>query len=99
MMLERAHQARYPRPPHLTPYEYAVRLAPHLTGEQEPLDGLTQAFVEARYSHRNFQSEEVSPLRRLLKRLRTRLGEQKVGPDTGTGAAVLGGHAYTTSRP
>ena len=72
-MLRHAANAGRPRSPDQTPYEYAARLRPHVTDEQEALEGLTQAFVEARYSKRDFQQQELSPLRRLLARLRLAL--------------------------
>jgi hypothetical protein len=76
VMLERARQVGHPRSPSQSPYEYAVRLAPNVTGEEEALTGLTQAFVEARYGQRDFGSEEIHFLRRLLSRLRRRLRKQ-----------------------
>lgn len=76
VMLERARQVGHPRSPSQSPYEYAVRLAPNVTGEEEALTGLTQAFVEARYSQRDFESEEIHFLRRLWNRLRRRLRKQ-----------------------
>jgi hypothetical protein len=76
VMLERARRVGHARVPSQTPYEFAGRLAPHVTGEEEALTGLTEAFVEARYSQRDFQEEEVGFLRRLLDRVRRRLRRQ-----------------------
>ena len=76
VMLERAREVGPPRGSSQTPYEFAGRLAPHVTGEEEALTGLTEAFVEARYSQRDFQTHEVSLLHRLLNRLRRRLGRR-----------------------
>ncbi|HMA35241.1 MAG TPA: DUF4129 domain-containing protein [Chloroflexia bacterium] len=49
-VLERAGRHGYPRGPTQTPTEYSAGLAAALPQVQEPLAGLTQAFVEARYS-------------------------------------------------
>ncbi len=73
LMLRHAATVGYPRLPTQTPYEYAARLRPHVIGEQQALEGLTQAFVEARYSERDFKDEEMTMLRRLLARLRKTL--------------------------
>ncbi len=69
-LLQHAAKAGHPRSPAQTPYEYAVRLGPHVCDEQEALEGLTQAFVEARYSKRDFRQQEMGSLRGLLSRLR-----------------------------
>lgn len=83
VLLERAAQAGHPRAPTATPYEYVGDLIPHVAGEEEALSSLTQAFVEARYSRREFQSEEVGWLRRHLDRLRTRLRGPRQRPEPG----------------
>ncbi|HHH41316.1 MAG TPA: DUF4129 domain-containing protein [Chloroflexi bacterium] len=72
-LLRRAAQAGHPRRPAETPYEYAAGLAPYLADEEEALAALTRAFVEARYSRREFRAEEVRRLRRLWRRLRAAL--------------------------
>lgn len=53
-----------------TPYEYAQRVAPRVPEGKGELDALTQAFVAARYSRRQFAPAEVGPLRVALRRLR-----------------------------
>ncbi len=53
-----------------TPYEYARRLEPYMSEAGDDLEVLTQAFVEARYSPREFSATEVGPLRAALRRLR-----------------------------
>jgi hypothetical protein len=73
LMLERARQAGAARAPHETPCEYAERLAPRVSGEENALRGLTQAFVEARYSQRDFELQDMRLLQRLFNRLRRRL--------------------------
>ncbi len=73
LMLERARQAGAARAPHETPCEYENRLAPRVSGEEGALRGLTQAFVEARYSQRDFELQDMRLLQRLFNRLRRRL--------------------------
>ena len=82
MMIERASRAGLPRTPDSSPYEYADRLEPHVGGEQEALHELTQAFVEARYSRRDFQEEEVGLARRLLIRVQRALFRPQKPPTT-----------------
>ncbi len=72
-LLERAAQAGLARRPDQTPYEYAQRLKPRLSEEEDALSTLTQAFVEARYSRRTFEPKEVSLLRRVWRRLSAKL--------------------------
>jgi hypothetical protein len=72
-LLDRAAQAGLARHPDQTPYEYASRLKPHLSEEEDALSTLTQAFVEARYSRRTFEPKEVSLIQRLWQRLREKL--------------------------
>lgn len=75
LMLRHAANVGHPRSPTQTPYEYATLLRPHVIEEQEALEGLTQAFVEARYSKRDFEDQEITMLRRLLARLRKALAQ------------------------
>ena len=72
-LLDRAAQAGLARRPDQTPYEYADRLKPHLSEEEDALSTLTQAFVEARYSRRTFEPKEVNLLQRVWQRLREKL--------------------------
>jgi hypothetical protein len=73
LLLERARVAGHGRSPSQTPYEYQKRLSPYVTGDEEALEGITQAFVQARYTPRQFQGDEVELLHRLWERLRRRL--------------------------
>ncbi len=68
--LEEMGQAGHPRGPSDTPYEYARRYAPELEEGGGELEQLTEAFVQARYSRREFTPGEVGPLRGALRRLR-----------------------------
>jgi hypothetical protein len=68
--LQQAARQGWPRQVSDTPYEYARRLAPHVTEGEEDVQALTEAFVGARYSRHEFQPAEVSRLRRIVRRLR-----------------------------
>ena len=70
-LLQRAAQAGHPRRPDQTPFEYEAALRPRVAGEENALDTLTSAFVQARYSRREFPQEEVNLLRRIWQRLQT----------------------------
>lgn len=72
-LVSRAAQAGHPRALHQTPFEYGARLEPHLAGDRDALKKLTDAFVEARYSRRAFEPEEVNLLRRIWQRLQSAL--------------------------
>jgi hypothetical protein len=67
--LQHTAQRGWPRAAQDTPYEYLRRLTPQLPEAEGDLETLTQAFVEARYSQREFAAEEVGPLRSALQRL------------------------------
>jgi len=69
----------WPRQRADTPYEYARRLEPDLPEGSEEWWRLTQAFVEARYSRREFTGQEVGPLRAAYQRLRQALRRRSVG--------------------
>ena len=72
-LVSRAARAGHPRAAHQTPFEYTARLEPHVAEEREALRKLTGAFVEARYSRRAFEPEEVNLLRRIWQRLQSAL--------------------------
>jgi len=72
-MLNRAAQVGAPRERHQTPYEYAARLLPRITDEAKALDQLTEAFVQARYSRKDFQPQEISLLHRIWRRVQAAL--------------------------
>jgi hypothetical protein len=72
-LVERAAQAGWARTPSQTPYEYVAHLAPHVPDEEQDLSTLTQAFVEARYSRRAFETREIGVLQQVWQRLRNRL--------------------------
>ena len=73
LLLQRAQRVGAGRAPYQSPYEYERDLAARVSGEEEALDGLTEAFVGARYSQRDFQPEETRLLRQWYDRLRRRL--------------------------
>jgi Domain of unknown function (DUF4129) len=72
-MLNRAAQVGAPRLSHQTPYEYAARLQPRVADEAEALNQLTEAFVQARYSRRDFHPQEISLLHRIWRRVQAAL--------------------------
>jgi hypothetical protein len=85
-LVSRAAQAGHPRLVHQTPFEYATRLEPHLAEERDALRQLTDAFVEARYSRRVFEPEQVSLLRRIWQRLQAALRKSGSRSEKGHGS-------------
>ncbi len=71
-LLERAARVGHARRPAQTPFEYSADLQRHLEDAQG-LTTLTEAFVEARYSRRDFTAAQVSRLHQLWRRLQERL--------------------------
>jgi hypothetical protein len=72
-LVQRAAEAGYPRQRAQTPYEYSSELTSYVPGNEEALSQLTEAFVEARYGRRDFDSGEVGRLHRLWRSLRVAL--------------------------
>jgi hypothetical protein len=72
-LVQRATEAGHPRQSAQTPYEYSSELVSHVTGNEEALSQLTDAFVEARYGRRDFDAGEVSRLHQIWQSLRVAL--------------------------
>jgi hypothetical protein len=72
-LVRRAGEAGAPRQDWQTPYEYEHALQPGLQDESESLDGLTEAFVQARYSRIEVTSAEADHSRSAWERLRRAL--------------------------
>ena len=62
-ILRRAGRLGLPRRRAQTPHEYDGTLGPHLDQAQQEMTQLTQAFVEARYSHHTFDRERDKQVR------------------------------------
>jgi hypothetical protein len=76
-ILRRAGQVGLERHAAQTPYEYDATLEPHLPDAQEEMQALTRAFVEARYSRRDPDHEQVGRLRGQWERLKAALRKRK----------------------
>jgi hypothetical protein len=72
-IVERARRQGYPRRSSETPYEYDATLGPKLPEARQELASLTQAFVEARYSHQTFDREQDRRVHAIWKRVRAAL--------------------------
>jgi hypothetical protein len=68
--VRRAADEGLPREKSETPVEYAEELQAHWPEAEEDIGALTEAFLEARYSRREFEVEEVNPVKQLWKRVR-----------------------------
>ena len=62
-----------------TPSEYARDLKENWPEAQEEIDALTAAFLEARYSPRQFESEDVNPVKAVWRRVRSSLRRRSQG--------------------
>jgi hypothetical protein len=69
-IVRRATQVGWGRRPSQTPYEYKSTLAEQLPESGSDVDDLTQAFVEARYSAREFSIEETGLLKEVWRRIK-----------------------------
>ncbi|MBL7199159.1 MAG: DUF4129 domain-containing protein [Anaerolineae bacterium] len=81
-ILRRAKETGIPRQPSQTPYEYGETLGPGLVEAREEMDFVTAAFVEARYSQRPVEPEQVDRVRaawqRVMEALKTRTASGNV---------------------
>jgi hypothetical protein len=75
---QRAGQAGRARQPGQTPYEYQGSLDERFPELEPDLTGLTEAFVQARYSHHPVQKEEADSVRPLWQRIKRALRRRRV---------------------
>ena len=72
-MLRRGSEHGHARQPTQTPYEYARTLESQIPEIGEDVDGLTEQFVEARYSQHAIPAEHVGLVRRYWERIKRAL--------------------------
>lgn len=72
-MLRRSGERGHARGPTQTPYEYARALESQIPEIDHDIDGITQEFIEARYSQHNIDPEQVSVVRRYWERIKRAL--------------------------
>jgi hypothetical protein len=72
-LVRRGGERGLTRRPVQTPYEYQEELRAALEGGEEDLTGLTEAFVEARYSKHGVTTEQASRVQRWWEEIRKRL--------------------------
>lgn len=82
-ILRQARKEGLGRGRHQTPYEYQVTLESDLAQTRQEIEGLTQAFVEARYSQHELEAQVVPRVRaywaRIKRALRRRKQERRAG--------------------
>ena len=76
----RAGQVGQPRRPGQTPYEYQEALDRQFPELEPDLEGLTEAFVEARYSSRTMVKQEAEAVKPLWQRIKAALRLRRVQP-------------------
>jgi hypothetical protein len=74
----RAAQAGQPRQSGQTPYEYQATLDGRFADLEPDLTGLTEAFVEARYSPHPVQPEHVETVKPLWQRIKAALRRRRI---------------------
>jgi len=73
----RAAQAGQPRAQHQTPYEYRDELDQRFPDLEPDLEGLTEAFIEARYSRRPVEQADAEEVKPLWQRIKTALRRRR----------------------
>jgi hypothetical protein len=76
----RAAQAGQPRKPAETPYEYRQVLQERFPELEPDMSGLTEAFVEARYSQQSIEEDDLQAARSLWQRIKAALRRRRVRP-------------------
>lgn len=69
-IVRRAGEKGVERTKNETPAEYARDLKDEWPGAEREIEALTGAFLEARYSRRDFDEEDVNPVKRVWKEVR-----------------------------
>jgi len=72
-VLRRARRKGFPRGAPQTPFEYSEVLKPNLPQGQQEMDGLTQSFVEARYSAHGVEPDRARRVRVFWQRVKAAL--------------------------
>ncbi|NTU63997.1 MAG: DUF4129 domain-containing protein, partial [Chloroflexi bacterium] len=72
-MLRRSGERGHVRQPTQTPYEYARTLESEIPEIDQDVDGLTEEFIEARYSRHDILPEHVGLVRRYWERIKRAL--------------------------
>jgi hypothetical protein len=72
-MIRRGNEQGLTRQPSQTPSEYASQLEKALPSSKEDIDSITDAFMQARYSHREIHSEEANIVKATWERIRRAL--------------------------
>ena len=72
-MLRRGSENGHPRQSTQTPYEFARALESKIPDIDQDVDGLTEEFIEARYSRHDIPAEHVGLVRRYWKRIKQAL--------------------------
>ena len=72
-MLRRGGEHGHARQPTQTPYEYARALESQIPEIDQDVDGLTEEFIEARYSRHDIPAEHVGLVRRYWERIKRAL--------------------------
>ena len=72
-MIRRGGEQGLTRNPSQTPSEYAVRLKSALPSASEDIDLITDAFIQARYSHREVDPGQAESVKAIWGRIRSAL--------------------------
>jgi hypothetical protein len=72
-MIRRGGEQGIPRKPSQTPAEYAAHLEQELPDARQDIDSITDAFIEARYSGREVDSQKANWVKEIWRRIRRAL--------------------------
>jgi hypothetical protein len=78
-MIRRGGEQGIPRQPSQTPAEYAAHLEKELPDASQDIDSITDAFIEARYSRREMDSQKANWVKEIWGRIRRALQSKPVG--------------------
>jgi hypothetical protein len=76
----RAARAGKPRKPAETPYEYREALRDQFPELEPDLSGLTEAFIEARYSQQPIEEDDLQAVKPLWQRIKAALRRRRIRP-------------------
>lgn len=77
--VKRADQKGVPRQKSETPLEFADDLKSNWPDAEQEIDELTDAFLHARYSRASIEEDDVTPIKKQWKRLKSNLRKRKKG--------------------
>ncbi len=76
-LLDRSKKSGVERKPYETPGQFASQLEQFIPDVQDDIHNMTDAFVEARYSHHSISSDHTTAVQRMWRKIAQRLKPQR----------------------